>query len=103
MAAAFERVSGRDVISGSASASLARKSRGSVLPRGGAKLRAPSFGQTRYYRLGAGQRLARRDINLAQRALGWEPKVSLEEGLSRTIEYFAPKPVAIDWRTNRIG
>jgi len=28
------------------------------------------------------------DISLAKRALGWEPKVELEEGLKRTIEYF---------------
>ena len=28
------------------------------------------------------------DISLARRALGWEPKVKLEEGLQRTIEYF---------------
>jgi len=30
----------------------------------------------------------RPDISLAQKKLGWEPKVSLEEGLTRTIEYF---------------
>jgi dTDP-glucose 4,6-dehydratase len=28
------------------------------------------------------------DIGLARRLLGWEPRVSLEEGLGRTIEYF---------------
>lgn len=28
------------------------------------------------------------DINLARKALGWEPVVHLEEGLARTIEYF---------------
>jgi nucleoside-diphosphate-sugar epimerase len=28
------------------------------------------------------------DISLAKRVLGWEPKVPLEEGLERTVEYF---------------
>jgi UDP-glucuronate decarboxylase len=28
------------------------------------------------------------DISLANSALGWEPKIKLEEGLSRTMEYF---------------
>jgi nucleoside-diphosphate-sugar epimerase len=28
------------------------------------------------------------DINRAKKILGWQPKVSLEEGLKRTIEYF---------------
>jgi len=31
------------------------------------------------------------DINLAKKLLGWEPKVSLEEGLSLTIDYFRQK------------
>ena len=31
------------------------------------------------------------DISLARSALGWEPRVSLEEGLSRTIAYFAQR------------
>ncbi|MCD6242341.1 NAD-dependent epimerase/dehydratase family protein [Candidatus Bathyarchaeota archaeon] len=36
------------------------------------------------------------DISRAKRLLGWEPKVSLEEGLKRTVEWFMkarPKPV----------
>jgi nucleoside-diphosphate-sugar epimerase len=28
------------------------------------------------------------DITLAKQTLGWEPKVPLREGLSRTIQYF---------------
>ena len=28
------------------------------------------------------------DISKARSVLGWQPRVSLEEGLSRTIEYF---------------
>jgi UDP-glucuronate decarboxylase len=28
------------------------------------------------------------DITLAKRVLGWEPKVTLEEGLQRTVAYF---------------
>jgi UDP-glucuronate decarboxylase len=28
------------------------------------------------------------DITLAKKVLGWEPKVNLEEGLIKTIEYF---------------
>lgn len=31
----------------------------------------------------------RPDITLAKEVLGWEPKVSLDEGLDRTIEYFS--------------
>jgi dTDP-glucose 4,6-dehydratase len=33
-------------------------------------------------------KLRRPDINKAKRLLGWEPKVSLDEGLSKTITYF---------------
>jgi UDP-glucuronate decarboxylase len=29
------------------------------------------------------------DIGLAQKKLGWEPKIQLEEGLVKTIEYFS--------------
>ncbi len=32
------------------------------------------------------------DITLAKRELGWEPKVELDEGLRRTIEWFARRP-----------
>ena len=31
------------------------------------------------------------DITRARKILGWEPKVSLEEGLKETIAYFAPR------------
>jgi nucleoside-diphosphate-sugar epimerase len=31
------------------------------------------------------------DITLARRLLGWEPQVSLREGLTTTIEYFKEK------------
>ncbi len=34
------------------------------------------------------------DISLARKLLGWEPKVTLEEGLRRTIEYFQSRPAA---------
>lgn len=36
-------------------------------------------------------RVRRPDITKAKRVLGWEPKVDLEEGLTRTIEYFRTK------------
>ena len=29
------------------------------------------------------------NIELAQKKLGWEPKIQLEEGLIKTIEYFS--------------
>ena len=29
------------------------------------------------------------DISLAKEKLGWEPKIPLEEGLAKTVEYFA--------------
>jgi dTDP-glucose 4,6-dehydratase len=31
------------------------------------------------------------DITRARAILGWEPKVSLEEGLQRTLAYFRPR------------
>ena len=33
----------------------------------------------------------RPDISLAQKELGWEPKVQLQEGLEKTILYFKDK------------
>jgi nucleoside-diphosphate-sugar epimerase len=33
----------------------------------------------------------RPDITRARTLLGWEPKVQLEEGLTKTIEYFRQK------------
>jgi UDP-glucuronate decarboxylase len=35
----------------------------------------------------------RPNIDLAKERLGWEPKIQLEEGLERTIEYFREKIV----------
>jgi nucleoside-diphosphate-sugar epimerase len=32
------------------------------------------------------------DISLARAALGWEPRVPIEEGLKRTIAWFAHHP-----------
>ena len=37
---------------------------------------------------GAPQARAHADISLARRKLGWEPKISLREGLERTIAWF---------------
>jgi dTDP-glucose 4,6-dehydratase len=34
-------------------------------------------------------KVRRPDINRAKEILGWKPKVSLEEGLSKTIDYFS--------------
>lgn len=39
------------------------------------------------------------DITLAKKVLGWEPRVPLEEGLKRTIEYFRTRVAAAE-RTN---
>lgn len=36
-------------------------------------------------------RMRRPDITKARRILGWEPKISLKEGLERTVEYFKTK------------
>jgi UDP-glucuronate decarboxylase len=33
-------------------------------------------------------KMRRPDITLAKKALGWEPKVNLFDGLQKTIEYF---------------
>jgi nucleoside-diphosphate-sugar epimerase len=33
-------------------------------------------------------KMRRPDISLAKKALGWEPKVNLFDGLQKTIEYF---------------
>jgi nucleoside-diphosphate-sugar epimerase len=39
------------------------------------------------------------DITRAHEALGWEPRVSAEEGLSRTIEWFAQRHA--EWHAER--
>jgi dTDP-glucose 4,6-dehydratase len=36
-------------------------------------------------------KMRRPDISKARRILGWEPKISLREGLSRTVDYFKTK------------
>lgn len=43
------------------------------------------------------------DIRKAKRLLGWEPKVSLAEGLKRTIEYFQEQYRKTETRAERIG
>jgi len=39
------------------------------------------------------------DISLAKAKLGWEPKIKLEEGLKKTIEYFRNLPALINRET----
>ncbi|MNC87048.1 UDP-glucose 4-epimerase [compost metagenome] len=39
-------------------------------------------------------RQRRPDITRARTILGWEPKVGLEEGLTKTVEYFKAKVAA---------
>lgn len=39
-------------------------------------------------------KLRRPDISKAQQVLGWEPRVSLEEGLTKTIDYFRAKELS---------
>ncbi|MCC6163691.1 MAG: SDR family NAD-dependent epimerase/dehydratase, partial [Acidobacteria bacterium] len=39
-------------------------------------------------------KVRRPDITRARTLLGWEPQVSLEDGLTRTIEYFRTKVLA---------
>ncbi len=38
------------------------------------------------------------DITLARSVLGWEPRVPIEDGLTRTIEWFARHPDVVDLR-----
>jgi len=37
-------------------------------------------------------RVRRPDTTLADEVLGWQPRVSIEEGLKRTLEWFAAQP-----------
>ncbi len=36
-------------------------------------------------------KMRRPDITKATKVLGWQPKISLKEGLERTVEYFRTK------------
>jgi UDP-glucuronate decarboxylase len=46
-------------------------------------------------------RQRRPDINLAKSALGWQPRVNLEEGLGHTIDYFSHLLDVRDRRTTQ--
>lgn len=48
-------------------------------------------------------RQRRPDITLAKERLGWAPKVPLQEGLSKTIEYFDAQLTQRDKRQMRVG
>ena len=41
-------------------------------------------------------RVRRPDTTLAAKLLGWQPQVSIEEGLKRTLEWFAAQPYAVE-------
>ena len=43
------------------------------------------------------------DITLARRALGWEPTIELDEGLARTVDYFAPPDARHEPRRATVG
>ena len=43
----------------------------------------------------------RPDIALAKRVLGWQPRVKLEAGLKRTVEYFANRDAGPERRPRR--
>jgi dTDP-glucose 4,6-dehydratase len=47
-----------------------------------------TFVQPKDVRIKDDPKVRQPDITKAQRVLGWEPKVSLEEGLSETIVWF---------------
>jgi UDP-glucuronate decarboxylase len=52
------------------------------------KIRQKLSGEFKYYSLPVDDPLQRKpDISLAQKILGWEPKIQLDEGLDKTIQY----------------